>query len=136
LLGIEKVGDSLEKGTRLQYYYEKIQQMYPNIKSFSSTFRNVISASTNTLQGNFYTDGVLYQSKVHQIDHIVDRVGGGDAFAAGILYGILEQMPPGEIVSFATAASALKHTVHGDCNAFSSEEIKGFANEEPGKIVR
>jgi 2-dehydro-3-deoxygluconokinase len=136
LLGIEKADDSLGKAEKLAYYYSKINEMYPNIRYMSSTFRNVISASTNTLQGNFYTDGVLYQSSVHQIDHIVDRVGGGDAFASGILHGILKDMPPQEIVSFATAASVLKHTVEGDANVFSVEEIETFMKNEPGKIVR
>lgn len=136
LLEIEKPDESFDKDARLQYYYEKIQQMYPNIQYFFSTFRNVISSSTNTLQGNLFTNRVLYQSKVHQIDHIVDRVGGGDAFAAGILYGVLEKMTPNEIVSFAIAASALKHTVNGDSNLFSQDEIKLFAENSPGKIVR
>ncbi|WP_404330324.1 PfkB family carbohydrate kinase [Mesobacillus maritimus] len=136
LLGIEQADVSLEKGEKLAYYYEQIQRMYPNIRWMSSTFRGVTSASTNTLQGNVYTDGVLYQSKVFSIDHIIDRVGGGDAFAAGILHGILEKRTPEEIVSFATAASVLKHTVHGDCNLFSEEEIHAFANSTPGKIVR
>jgi 2-dehydro-3-deoxygluconokinase len=136
LLGIEKADESLDETARLEYYYEKIKQMYPNICFMSSTFRNVISASTNMLQGNFYTGGILYQSKVYQIDHIVDRVGGGDAFAAGILHGILEGMLPEQAVEFATAASVLKHTISGDCNIFSSAEIQQFSKQDPGKIVR
>jgi 2-dehydro-3-deoxygluconokinase len=136
LLDLEKADDALEKDQRLVHFYEKILEKYPNIKYFSSTFRNVISASSNTLQGNLYTEGKLYQSRVHHINHIVDRVGGGDAFAAGILDGILEKQSPQQIVAFATAASALKHTVHGDCNIFSKEEIHNFAETEPGKIVR
>jgi 2-dehydro-3-deoxygluconokinase len=136
LLGIEKADESLNKADKLKYYYSKIQEMYPNIRYMSSTFRDVLSASNNNLQGNFYTDGELYQSRVYQIDYIVDRVGGGDAFASGILHGILEKMPPQELVSFATAASVLKHTVDGDANIFSAEEIKTFMKNEPGKIVR
>jgi 2-dehydro-3-deoxygluconokinase len=136
LLGLEMADNGLEKDQKLILYYEKIQEMYPNIKYFSSTFRNVISASTNTLQGNLYFEGKFYQSRVHHIDHIVDRVGGGDAYAAGILDGVLEQNSPQQIVAFATAASALKHTVHGDCNIFSKEEIHTFVETEPGKIVR
>jgi 2-dehydro-3-deoxygluconokinase len=136
LLGIEKADESLDATARLEYYYEKTKQMYPNIRFMSSTFRDVISASTNRLQGNFYTGGILYQSKVYQIDHIVDRVGGGDAYAAGILHGILEMMQPERAVEFATAASVLKHTVSGDCNIFSSEEIQQFSKQDPGKIVR
>jgi 2-dehydro-3-deoxygluconokinase len=136
LLGIDKADESLEKAAQLKYYYSKIQEMYPNISYMSSTFRTVISTSTNTLQGNFYKDGELYQSNVHQIDHIVDRVGGGDAFAAGILHGIIEKMPPQQLISFATAASVLKHTVAGDFNVFSPEEVATFIKSEPGKIVR
>ena len=83
-----------------------------------------------------YIDGNLYQSKVHHIDQIVDRVGGGDAFAAGVLHGIVNQSSLQQIISFATAASALKHTVHGDCNAFSEKEILEFIDNGIGKIVR
>jgi len=79
---------------------------------------------------------VLYQSKVYNIDQIVDRVGGGDAFAAGILHGILEGWNPDDVASFATAASVLKHTVYGDCNVFTKEEIEQFVSSAPGRIVR
>lgn len=136
LLGIEKADESLGKEKKLNYYYDKIQEMYPNISYMSSTFRHVISASVNTLQGNLYTNGVLYHSKVHRIDPIVDRVGGGDAFAAGIIHGIMDGMPSEQNVSFATAASALKHTVHGDCNVFSEKEIMAFMENSSGNIIR
>ncbi|QCJ44706.1 sugar kinase [Bacillus sp. S3] len=136
LLGIEKADEAMVPDAKLDYYYQKIKQSYPNIQYMSSTFRQVLSASTHTLQGNFYSGGELYQSKVYTIDHIVDRVGGGDAFAAGILNGILKEQAPEQIVSFATAASVLKHTIHGDCNTFSEVEINQFARLEPGKILR
>ncbi|NHM32289.1 sugar kinase [Neobacillus terrae] len=136
LLNIQKADHTFNKEQQLMYYYEKIAEMYPNIKYLYSTFRNVISASNNTLQGNLFLNGTLYQSKEHNIDHIVDRVGGGDAFAAGILYGIIEKMPPQQVITFATAASVLKHTVNGDCSTFSKDEIMAFAESEPGKIVR
>ncbi|MFL6556027.1 MAG: PfkB family carbohydrate kinase [Bacillus sp. (in: firmicutes)] len=136
ILGIDQADPSLSKDDRLRYYYSKIIEIYPNIRYISSTFRTIISASTNELQGNYFIEGELYQSKIFPIDHIVDRVGGGDAFAAGILHGILENMPPQELITFATAASALKHTIHGDCNVFSVDEVAAFANNGPGKIVR
>ncbi|MEH7117146.1 sugar kinase [Neobacillus vireti] len=135
-LGIEQADQALPQEDRLSYYYHFISEKYPNIKYLTSTFRKVISSSNNKLIGNLFVDGVLYQSKVHDIEPIVDRVGGGDAFAAGILYGILEGFQPQEIISFATAASALKHTVHGDCNVFSVDEILQFTKNETGKIVR
>lgn len=136
LLGIEKAPEALSPDEKLAYYYQKVTDLYPNIQYISSTFRGVVSASTNTLQGNFYKNGILYQSKVYQIDNIVDRVGGGDAFAAGILHGILTDMAPDELISFATAASVLKHTVYGDCNIFTENEILSFSNNAPGKIIR
>ena len=136
ILGIEQADQSLPQEDRLKYYYSTISEKYSNIKYLTSTFRKVISSSSNKLIGNLFVNGVLYQSKVHDIEPIVDRVGGGDAFAAGLLYGVLERFQPQEIISFATAASALKHTVHGDCNAFSVDEILQFTRNKPGKIVR
>lgn len=136
LLEIEKADESLNKEAKLIYYYEKIQEIYPNITYMSSTFRGVLSASANTLQGNLYVDGAMYQSKEHHINPIVDRVGGGDAFAAGIIHGILDEMSPEKTVAFATAASALKHTVHGDWNVFSVDEVNDFVENGSGKIIR
>lgn len=136
LLGIEPTGDTLEKREQLAYYYQQIQLMYPNIQWLYCTFRDVISASTNILQGNIYTNGTLYQSKMHPIDQMVDRVGGGDAFAAGILHGIMREWAPEEIAAFATAASVLKHTIRGDYSNFTESEIRDFIHTTPGKIVR
>ena len=136
LLGIEQAEQSMKGAEKLTYYYERLQQMYPNIQSLYSTFREVYSASKNNLQGNYYTSGRMYQSKVYEIDPIVDRVGGGDAFSAGILHGILEEWKPEEIISFATAAAVLKHTIYGDCNSFTAEEIKQFESSNPGAINR
>ncbi|MBD8067808.1 sugar kinase [Bacillus sp. PS06] len=136
LLGIQQADESLSKTEKLEYYYKEIQKLYPNIQVMSSTFRTVLSASNNKLQGNHYVAGKLYQSKEHHISQIVDRVGGGDAFASGVIYGLVEQLAPDQVISFATAASALKHTVHGDANAFSAEEVFKFAGTNPGEILR
>ncbi|WP_088042578.1 sugar kinase [Bacillus sp. EAC] len=136
LLGLVEADQSLSQTERLKHYYTKFTELYPNILFISSTFRTVISASANQLQGNLFAQGELYQSKVHYIDPIVDRVGGGDAFAASILTGIMEEFDLQQTVSFATAASALKHTIHGDCNLFTKEEVFRFTDSAPGKIVR
>lgn len=136
LLGLPPVDQELPAEVRLKINYQRIKELYPNLEYLSSTFRKVISASSNQLQGNLFVGGELYQSKVHRIEPIVDRVGGGDSFAAGILAGILEGLPSQKIISFGTAASALKHTVHGDCNPFSKEEVLQFAAAESGAIKR
>ncbi|MFD3445935.1 PfkB family carbohydrate kinase [Microbacteriaceae bacterium 4G12] len=136
ILGLNPCDPSLPKEEKLTYFYRKIKEMYPNIHYMCSTFRTVTSASSNRLQGNLFIDQKLYQSKIHHIEPIVDRVGGGDAFASGVLSGILEELEAEQIISFATAASALKHTVYGDCNLFSKEEIIRFADHGSSKIVR
>lgn len=136
LLGIEKITDEMDRELKLRHYYEKIQQIYPNLQHLYSTFRDVQSASVHHLQGNYYHNGTLYQSKTHHVDPIVDPVGGGDSFAAGMLFGILENIEPEKTVSFATAGAALKHTLHGDANQFSKEEISSFVDQASGKIIR
>lgn len=136
LLGIVEADKDLEREKKLIHYYDEIKRVYPNINHLFSTFRDVKSASYHMMQGNYYKDGTLYQSKTHHIEPIIDPVGGGDAFAAGMLYGIMENMEPTKIVSFATAGAALKHTLHGDANQFSKEEIFSFVDQASGKIIR
>lgn len=131
LLGIPE-----DQAGGLTYYYQQMQQLFPNIQGFYSTKRTVLSASSNRLIGTLWLGDTYYESQVHEIEPIVDRVGGGDAFASGILHGLLSDFEAQEIVNFATAASALKHTVHGDCNQFSVKEIEQFLAAGSGKIVR
>jgi 2-dehydro-3-deoxygluconokinase len=120
----------------LVYYYEQMNQLYPNIELFYSTKREVISASANTLTGTLWHKGQYVVSQTHHIEPIVDRVGGGDAFCAGILHGTLNNFSSQETIDFATAASALKHTIHGDCNQFTETEINDFLEAGSGKIIR
>lgn len=134
LLGIPEAPK--ETANELVYYYQAIQKLYPNIAVLYSTKRAVYSASANQLVGTLWINQGYYESKSHEIAPIVDRVGGGDAFAAGILHGLLTEKEPQEIVSFATAASALKHTIHGDSNQFSEAEVLQFLAAGSGKIIR
>lgn len=103
-----------------------MQERYPNIQVFYSTKRQVHSATDNELIGTLWYKGAYYTSKCHRLQPIVDRVGAGDAFAGGVLHGILAAYDPQTCIDFATAASALKHTVHGDCNQFSQKEVLAF----------
>lgn len=118
------------------YYYQEMQKKYPNISVFYSTKRKVHSASANDLIGTLWAEGKYYESQCHLIDPIVDRVGGGDAFAGGVLHGLLNKEDYQKVIDFATAASALKHTVHGDCNQFSQQEVESFLAMGSGKIIR
>ncbi|GHU38417.1 2-dehydro-3-deoxygluconokinase [Bacilli bacterium] len=121
----------------LVYYYEKMHQMFPNIKLFYATKRDVVSASHNRLTGAIWhqTEG-LVTSKTHEINPVIDRVGGGDAFSGGVLHGILSGWTLQESIDFGTAASALKHTVHGDTNLFSEKEVSDFLAAGSGAIQR
>ena len=79
---------------------------------------------------------IFYQSKKYNL-HIVDRVGGGDAFSAGIIYGLLNKENLQETVEFATAASALKHTILGDFNQVGIEEVEALAGGDgSGRVER
>ncbi|KAF1298154.1 2-dehydro-3-deoxygluconokinase [Enterococcus sp. JM4C] len=133
---VHLLGIAPQEGEELPYYYKKMQALYPNIQVFYSTKRQVTSASDNHLTGTLWMDETYFESTTQAICPIVDRVGGGDAFSGGLLHGLLKKVSPQEIIEFATAASALKHTVHGDCNQFSEEEVNGFLAAGSGKIIR
>ena len=135
LLGIPMYSKE-QNDEEVVYYYQAIQELFPEIELLYSTERTVFSASSNHLKGRIWKNGEYVESKCHNIDPIVDRVGAGDAFAGGILHGILKGWPLGKIISFATAASALKHTVKGDCNQFSEIEVLDFLSTASGKINR
>ncbi|MGM9940365.1 MAG: PfkB family carbohydrate kinase [Bulleidia sp.] len=120
---------------KLNDVYDQMKQLYPNLKYITSTKREIISTSVNRLTGYLY-DGTLHVSDTYQIDDIVDRVGGGDAFFSGILYGILTGMDMDHTVSFGTCASVLKHTVYGDANAFNAREILDFMSNGTSRINR
>lgn len=125
-----------ETDQALSDYYEKIRKRYPNIKVLYSTTREVLNAQHNRLQGNLYLNGKFYQSKVYNIPAIVDRVGAGDAFTGGVLHGLLDHAEPQKLIDFATVAAVAKHTVHGDCNQFSKEQIEEFLLSGSNEIKR
>lgn len=120
----------------LGYYYQEIQARYPNIQLFYATSREVINANHNRLKGHLYQNGELYTSGEYDIAYIVDRVGGGDAYTGGVLHGILSGFEPQKTVEFATLASAMKHTVAGDHNQFSAEDIEELLRSGVKEIKR
>ena len=131
LLGIENAQD-----LSLEQCYQEMQKLYPNIQVIYSTNRTILSAKHNQLQGTIYSQNQYYKSEVIDIPDIIDRVGGGDAYSAGILHGLLSGYSAQETVNFATAASALKHMVYGDCNQFTLEEVQAYLENGSSKINR
>jgi 2-dehydro-3-deoxygluconokinase len=105
-------------------------------KRVAITLRESMSASDNNWAGMLYEDGNVCFSKKYPV-HIVDRVGGGDSFGAGLIYGFTKGMPSQETLEFASAASCLKHSVEGDFNHASLEEVLKLAGGDgSGRVQR
>lgn len=119
----------------LEAYYGEIAKKYPNIKYFASTKRGINSVDNNDLVGFLYNNGKLYKSKEYNFN-IVDRVGGGDAFSAGVIFGIIKNKKEEDIINFGVAASVLKHSIKGDANIVSQEEVESLILNGAGKISR
>ena len=102
-----------------------------------STLRESISATHNGWKAMIYDGKEFYVSKHYDIDPIIDRVGGGDSFSGGIIHGLLTMKTQGEALEFAVAASALKHTIPGDFNMVSAEEVAALAGGSAnGRVQR
>lgn len=102
-----------------------------------STLRESFSASHNGWKAMIYDGKEFYQSKRYDINPIIDRVGGGDSFSAGLIHGMLTMPTQGEALEFAVAASALKHTVNGDFNLVSEDEVKALVEgNASGRVQR
>jgi len=111
---------------------------FPKVKKVALTLRWVLDADHHRSSGVWFEEGALYAAKKYDITNIVDRVGGGDAFVAGLIYG-MNHFPddPQKMVEFATAAAYLKHTFHGDFNLATVEEVEALmSGEATGKISR
>ena len=107
------------------------------LKYVATTLRESISASANRWAGLLFDGEQHYLSRQYLIDPIVDRVGGGDAFAAGLIYGLLSGLDPQACVEFAAAASCLKHSIVGDFNVASVPEVAALvAGDATGRVQR
>ena len=117
---------------------KKLQEMFPRAKKVITTLRGSISASHNTWSGVLYDGEKLYEAPTYQITHIVDRVGGGDSFMGGLIYGLLTYPDDDQrALNFAVAASCLKHTIYGDANLATVEEVeKLMSGDASGRVAR
>src|SRR5882724_8444725 len=105
---------------------ERVLATYPNLKMLAVTLRESKSASHNDWSACAFDGKDFLLSRKYAITHIVDRVGGGDSFAAGLIYG-LNQLPSlADALEFAVAASCLKHSIPGDFNRFTVEEVQAL----------
>ena len=121
-----------------RHVVETITNQFPNLKYVAITLRGSISASHNTWAGLLYNGKEMFISPHYEITHIVDRVGGGDSFVAGLIYGLLTFKDDyQESLNFAVAASCLKHTIFGDFNLVTVEEVrKIMKGDVSGRVSR
>ncbi len=95
--------------------FRKFVERYPNIKCIARHVRYTLSGSENSLKAYMWYEGETYESRLFTFN-ILDRVGGGDAFASGLIYAMMHNYEPMDMVNFAVASSVIKHTIHGDAN--------------------
>ena len=136
-LDITTQGDQV-KAEAFQSVCEQMMKKFPKAKKVITTLRGSISASHNTWAGILYDGKNIYTSPEYKITHIVDRVGGGDSFMGGLIYGLL-QYPENDqnALNFAVAASCLKHTIKGDANLVTVAEVeKLMSGDASGRVAR
>ena len=102
---------------------ERVLAEYPGLRMLAITLRESKSASHNGWSACLHDRSEFLLSRHYEITHIVDRVGGGDSFAGGLIYGLLNLGSHRDALEFAVAASALKHSIPGDFNRFTREEV-------------
>lgn len=136
-LDITKQGHEIN-AEAFQSVCKQMMKKFPRAKKVITTLRGSISASNNTWAGVLYDGKKIYESSQYQIHPIVDRVGGGDSFMGGLIYGLLTY--PGDdqkALNFAVAASCLKHTIKGDANLVTIEEVeKLMSGDASGRVAR
>ena len=123
-------------GIPLQPSYEQQDEVfqhfierYPNIKCIARHVRYAHSGSSNSLKAFMWYQGHTFESKLFTFN-ILDRVGGGDAFASGLIYAMMRGYKPMDMVNFAVASSVIKHTIHGDANITDdARAIKEIMNQ-------
>jgi 2-dehydro-3-deoxygluconokinase len=130
-----KINES--SANRYEEVARDIVKLYPNIKQVITTKRETINASHNKLGGLLFNGDRLLETKSFDIVPIVDRIGGGDAFAAGFIYASMKGMEDQKKIEFAVAASVLKHTIPGDANLTTVKEVEQLMQgESVGRLVR
>jgi 2-dehydro-3-deoxygluconokinase len=125
-------------GAGFETVCRQLKNRFQQANKIIITLRGSINADHNTWSGILFDGTKLFEAPVYQITHIVDRVGGGDSFMGGLIYGLLAY--PGDdqkALNFAVAASCLKHTIHGDFNLVTVAEVEQLMKgDASGRVVR
>jgi 2-dehydro-3-deoxygluconokinase len=139
VFGIKAGGSDVTTGKISREGYQEVSKALADrfgFKKVAITLRESTSASDNNWAAMLYDGGAFYFSKKYSI-RIVDRVGGGDSFGAGLIYGLIKGFPPQETLEFAVAASCLKHSIEGDYNLVSVDEVQKLSGgDASGRVQR
>ncbi len=121
-----------------RFVCEELAKKFPSLKTISITLRGSLSASHNTWSGVLWQGGKFFSAPTYDILPIVDRVGGGDSFMGGLIYGLRKyKEDPQKALNFAAAAACLKHSVLGDFNAVSVSEVEALmGGDASGRVSR
>ncbi len=138
MLGEKKIDPDYTVDVDAKKSFAKIHKMLPNLETMAMTYRNSLNASHQIIGGLLYNKGDMYRARLNEITPVVDRVGTGDAFMGGLIYGLIEYADDLEkAIAFATGACVIKHTIFGDVNRASKEEVLNFiASDGSAKVDR
>jgi len=135
--GVDITGGNVT-GSAYRSVSQKIMERFPKCRKVITTLRGSVNANHNTWSGVLWNGNQFFEAPLYQITHIVDRVGGGDAFMGGLIYGLVNyEGDDQKALNFAVAASCLKHTVYGDFNQVTVEEVKKLMEGDlSGRVAR
>lgn len=138
MLGTTLVNPDYQNLNKTRSEYDKLFKLCPNLKTVATTLRYSVSASHQRISGILYNNNNIYAAAIKEVTPVVDRVGSGDAFMGGLIYGLLEfKNDEQRALDFAVAACCLKHTISGDYNLVSVMEVeKMLGGESTGKVSR
>ncbi len=135
--GVDITGGNVT-GSAYRSVSQKIMERFTKCRKVITTLRGSVNANHNTWSGVLWNGNQFFEAPLYQITHIVDRVGGGDAFMGGLIYGLVNyEGDDQKALNFAVAASCLKHTVYGDFNQVTVEEVKKLMEGDlSGRVAR
>ena len=135
--GVDVMGGHIEAAA-YESVSKQIMERFPRCKKVITTLRGSVNANHNSWSGVLWDGKQLFEAPTYQITHIVDRVGGGDSFMGGLIYGLLTYTGDDQkALNFAVAASCLKHTIYGDFNQVTVDEVeKLMSGDASGRVAR
>jgi len=115
---------------------EAMKKRFSGMECMLASRRAAPSASHNSLSGVFWNGNLVFETKTHDIDNIIDRIGSGDAFISGFIFASLSGYTDQEKIDFAAASAVLKHSVEGDYNLVTEDEVWGLVEGNTGGRVK